>query len=229
MATIAAICVAYGSPALFAMLHGPDSQADRANGHHQASNTDFPPFDVAGKFRHHDMLRSGFPALQDCIEQQERLCSEWMPEVSAALVKCSPPKLSLIYLWLTMQHRRTTAYLRLPTALSGTSPCLPRRHLPLRCSCASGMQCSWKDASCWSLSPLPSYMAFEVRLRFDRSCDGQADADECRYAGVILSPKADFETILNALGGAFVVENPDAFMEWVRKKMSAWRKAADAA
>lgn len=78
MATIAGVCIAYGSPAVFATLHGPSSSTDSA---------DFPPFDQAGKFRHHDMLRTGFPALSVCFEQQDRLCKQWMPTVAAALVR----------------------------------------------------------------------------------------------------------------------------------------------
>lgn len=44
-------------------------------------------------------------------------------------------------------------------------------------------------------------------------------------AGVILCPRADFETILNALSGAFVVEDEDAFMTWVSRKLKQWRKS----
>lgn len=44
--------------------------------------------------------------------------------------------------------------------------------------------------------------------------------------GVILSPKADFETILNALSGAFVIEDQDAFMMWVKRRIKEWRKSA---
>lgn len=89
MATIAGVCIAYGSPSLFATLHGPraKSKDNPSNGHTPA--LDFPPFEQAGKFRHHDMLRAGFPALQECFDQQEKLCQRWMPKVAATLVSTS--------------------------------------------------------------------------------------------------------------------------------------------